>query len=195
MNRTRILIPAALLFFLLPLCAGCAGKPAAAPAEQPVPVVNSEPLDSTEAKKIALKDAGLTEDSVTDLSVTSEKEDDGVYVWEVTFRGGNYKYEYEIVLNSGRILKSEKELQPSSAAAVPSEPESSPAVRSAEEAEAIAFEHAGVNRADVTDLECELEKENGTQKYEISFDCGGMEYDYDIDAVTGTVLSCETEKD
>ncbi len=57
----------------------------------------------------------------------------------------------------------------------------------------IAFEKAGVAEADVTDLSIELDEENGVRYYDVSFDVGQSEYDYDIDATTGEIIGEETE--
>ncbi len=59
----------------------------------------------------------------------------------------------------------------------------------------IALTHAGVKRSDVRDLDCELDRENGVLVYDIDFEVGDMEYDYDIDAKTGAVLSSWKERD
>ena len=57
----------------------------------------------------------------------------------------------------------------------------------------IATAHAGVG--EVTDQEVELDYENGKAIYEVSFDSGKIEYEYEIDAITGDVLYFESEKD
>ncbi len=49
-----------------------------------------------------------------------------------------------------------------------------------------ALANAGVS--EYTDLDVELELENGVMVYEVEFDSQNMEYNYLIDAVTGTVL-------
>lgn len=66
---------------------------------------------------------------------------------------------------------------------------------SRDEAKSIAFTHAGVNEADVRGLEIEFDRDNGILKYEINFDCKGYEYDYDINAETGAILSAEKDRD
>ncbi len=59
----------------------------------------------------------------------------------------------------------------------------------------IALTHAGVKRSDVRELDCELDRENGVLVYDIDFEVGNMEYDYDIDAKTGAVLRSWKERD
>lgn len=58
----------------------------------------------------------------------------------------------------------------------------------ADAAKAIALEAAGIGEADATFTSAELENRNSTAYYEVDFTAGGQEYDYDIDALTGTVI-------
>lgn len=62
---------------------------------------------------------------------------------------------------------------------------------SADEALDIALEQAGVTRADIRDLENNLDTENGVLVYEIDFEAGNTEYSYDVNATTGEI----TERD
>ena len=62
-------------------------------------------------------------------------------------------------------------------------------------AKSIALTHAGVSESAVYDMEVEPDDEDGVPVYEVSFKSGGMEYDYDIHAVTGEILKHETERD
>ena len=56
-------------------------------------------------------------------------------------------------------------------------------------AKEIAFADAGVTAKEVRDLECDLDREViGATVYEVNFDVGFTEYEYDIDAVTGEIL-------
>ena len=60
------------------------------------------------AKKIALDHAKLTASKVKKLEAELDREK-GVYIYEVEFRYGNYKYEYDINATTGKILKVDKE--------------------------------------------------------------------------------------
>lgn len=66
---------------------------------------------------------------------------------------------------------------------------------SRDEAKKKAFEHAGLAEKDVTGLKVDLDRDNGTLKYEVDFHHGGYEYDYDINAETGEIISSEKDKD
>ena len=61
------------------------------------------------AKSIALNHAGVSENSIYDMSVELDDED-GVLVYEVEFKSGNREYDYEIDAASGAVLKHETEL-------------------------------------------------------------------------------------
>ncbi len=55
--------------------------------------------------------------------------------------------------------------------------------------------HAGLSQYDLLDLSIELEYEHSVMVYDIEFDCQGYEYDYDVDAVTGAIISFSQEAD
>ena len=47
----------------------------------------------------------------------------------------------------------------------------------------------------MVDLDAELDLDDATVHYDVDFNVGGMEYDYDIDATTGEVLYSNSEVD
>ena len=65
----------------------------------------------------------------------------------------------------------------------------------AEEANRIAFAHAGIEESSVHDLETEIDYEHHSMIYEVEFTSNGKEYEYDIDAMTGNILNAEHEHD
>lgn len=62
-------------------------------------------------------------------------------------------------------------------------------------AKKIALNHAGLNESQVKKLEVDKDKEDGVVIYEVSFEAGNMEYEYEISAVTGKILKAEKELD
>jgi uncharacterized membrane protein YkoI len=64
-----------------------------------------------------------------------------------------------------------------------------------EAAIAAALAHAGLARNAVRDLKCELDRENGVMVYEVEFESGLFDYEYDIDATTGKILKSKKELD
>ena len=57
----------------------------------------------------------------------------------------------------------------------------------------IAMDAAKVSRADISDLSCELEEDDGVMIYQVEFEHGQYEYEYDIDAKTGKILDVEVD--
>ena len=51
--------------------------------------------------------------------------------------------------------------------------------------------HAGVAVSDIDQVKVEFDSEGGVMVYEVDFIAGGVEYEYDIDAVTGAVQKYE----
>ena len=62
-------------------------------------------------------------------------------------------------------------------------------------ASAAAMQHAGITAQQVYDLETELDDEDGMLIYEVEFKSGNLEYDYEIDAVSGNILRYKSELD
>ena len=64
-----------------------------------------------------------------------------------------------------------------------------------EKATSIALTHANVAAADAKITEAKLDTEDGVMVYEIEFKANGLEYEYDIHAVSGEVVKFETDRD
>ena len=64
-----------------------------------------------------------------------------------------------------------------------------------EEAEKIALEHAGLSANQVQKLRTELDYERGKPEYEVDFHVDRIEYDYEIDAKTGKIISWDKDWD
>ena len=64
---------------------------------------------------------------------------------------------------------------------------------SAERARQIALDHAKVSADDAVFLQTKLDREDSRTCYDVEFYSGNMEYDYDIDASTGAVVSFDHE--
>jgi uncharacterized membrane protein YkoI len=64
-----------------------------------------------------------------------------------------------------------------------------------EKAKSIALAHAKVSEAEIRELDVEFDHRAGRPVYEVEFERGRMEYQYDVDAVTGEVLRWKTKQD
>lgn len=123
-------------------------------------------------------------------------------------------FDYEVDAYTGEILKGIPDILQSStassgaeaaapppspktessqSAAVPAGPGAQYDLISKDSAKAAAFAHAGVQEADTVRVKCELDEEDGILIYEVEFDAGRLEYEYEIDALTGAVLKAETD--
>ncbi len=63
------------------------------------------------------------------------------------------------------------------------------------EAKAAALKHAGIDEANITGFDIDLDRDDGVLKYEIDFYSNGVEYDYDINAQTGEIISSSKDTD
>ncbi len=62
-----------------------------------------------------------------------------------------------------------------------------------DEAKSIALEHAAVSENEVSNISCHLDRDDRIVDYDVEFWVGNMEYDYEIDAVTGEILSYDND--
>lgn len=153
---------------------------------------NSQYISLEEAKRIALEDAGITEADLTEF----EHEMDyalGKYLFELEFGTSTHEYEYEIDANDGSIFKKDVD---GTTLVAPSAPNGSSAPAeyiSAEEAENAALGHAGVERSAAVFDRTQWELSKGTAIYEVEFTSAGVEYEYDVNALTGAIISYEKD--
>lgn len=147
-------------------------------------------IGETQAKSIALRHAGLQESGTLYCNVWAEYDEGRMEHYEVEFGTDSARYEYEIGLYDGAVLKSEqKTLAAPSAPSAP--PASSGTAISEARAKEIAFAHAGVQAADTVVEKIKLDWEDGVQVYELEFRTGSEEYEYELNALDGTVLKSE----
>ncbi len=74
----------------------------------------------------------------------------------------------------------------------PTEP-AQPTYIGVEAAKEIALSHAGLTVAEVRMEEAKADRDNGKVHYDIDFVANGVEYEYEIDALTGQILKSKTE--
>ena len=145
-------------------------------------------ITEQEAKNIAAGNAGVTEEQIQYITVKQDW-DDGRAQYEVEFYSGNTEYDYDIDALTGAILMSDRELENFDIGTVSS---SSGNVISAEKAKSIALNRAPSGS---TVVKCQLDRDDGRTIYEVELRNGRMEYDCDIDAVSGQILKWESDYD
>lgn len=143
------------------------------------------------AKEIVLADAGLDEKDVTFIKAKLDR-DDGNYEYDIEFYSGKVEYDYEIDAVTGRILENDRDIEyydipDSGSANVPSGV--SDDFIGEMKAKSIALEHAGVKESDATFVKTKLDYDDGHTVYDVEFYSGKIEYDYEIDAVSGKIWS------
>ena len=141
------------------------------------------------AKKYALSDASLSGEQVTYTKAEFEY-DDGLPVYEIEFFTVSLIYEYEINGYTGAVLSKKTELIESGSG---SGGNTSTAYISVDEAKNIALSHAGFSLSEVTFSKTKLERDDGIMIYEIEFYKGRVEYEYEINALTGDIIEFDTE--
>ena len=61
------------------------------------------------------------------------------------------------------------------------------------DAQSIALKHAGLTADQVTNLRTEYDIDDGVPEYHVEFNYGGQEYEYEIHAQTGDILSLDRD--
>ncbi len=170
---------------------------------QPPAAAETLLLTQAEAEAIALTHAGVTAGDVTALRSHYDV-DDGIPQWDVDFRVGDWEYDYSIHAETGAVLEWDKDYEPVKAVGKPVETqpaetqpaEAKPAAQITQaQAKAIALEKAGLAEDQARKLEIELDREKGILIYEVEFQSGAYEYDFDINAATGEIIRWHKEID
>lgn len=147
------------------------------------------------AERIALEYAGAADGEAENVRTELEFEH-GRMVYEVEFVWNGSEYEVDVDAVTGEVVGCEQEPKDPKPTSAPAQPTDAPAetLISAAEALAAAYERAGITQSDAYDVETELERDDGRPVWSCEFKAKGREYECDIDAVTGEVLSFESEK-
>ncbi len=145
------------------------------------------PVTESEAKAIALSAAGLTEDAVTFTKVKQDEED-GIPVYDIEFfTDDKNEYDFDIRIEDGAILSYEFEThgdhQPVALGSGTISLEN-----------AIEIVLARVPGASASDVSIRLDEHGGRQTYRGELIYNNMEYEFRLDAYSGSVLEWEAER-
>ena len=143
---------------------------------------------------IALSDAGLKENQVNDLTAKYRTEN-GVSFYTVTFTSGSYTYEYRVNAVDGTILQADRNAvtqETETGTTTGSQTTTTKKITKAK-AKSIALKHAGVSASKATFVKAKLDYEDGRRVYEIEFYSGNTEYDYEILASNGKIISYDKD--
>lgn len=143
---------------------------------------------------IALSDAGLKENQVNDLTAKYRTEN-GLSFYTVTFTSGSYTYEYRVNAVDGSILQADRNAvtqEAETGTTTGSQTTTTKKITKAK-AKSIALKHAGVSASKATFVKAKLDYEDGRRVYEIEFYSGNTEYDYEILASNGKIISYDKD--
>lgn len=157
---------------------------AATTPAQTAPSTSTGTVDEAKAQEIALAHAGI---KAADATITKSKldYDDGRQVYELEWYANGAKYDYEIDAATGKIVNSGYEAKTVVGTG-----------NSATVSEATAKQTALVRVSGATDkdiYEWKLDYDDGRPEYEGKIIYGGTEYEFTIDATSGTVTEWDAE--
>ena len=192
MKRKLFSALAAVLILALAL-AGCAPQTAQA-----------EYIGIDAAKAIALEAAGVSESAAV-FSTAGLDRQNGTDFYAVDFTANGRTYAYDIDAVTGVIIdSSEDQSQPAQAtdggasadgansSGTSSQSTDGSAAITEDQAREIALADAGLTAEEVTFLKTKLDRDDGRLVYDVEFYTADYtEYDYEIDAADGTVLSSD----
>ena len=152
--------------------------------EIPTVSASSDDMISAEkAKSIALEHAGVAAADTVFINVELDY-DDGMRVYDVEFFSGNKEYDYKIDAASGAILGFDFDVEWYTVSSKASD------YIGEAKAKQIVEQAAGTTGVYT---EFKLEVDDGRVLYEGEMRSGWMEYEFEIDAVTGAILDWDAD--
>lgn len=150
---------------------------------------STDSMAADRAKEIALAHAGFAEANVTFVTVKPDA-DNGRPEYEIEFYSGNTEYDYDIDASTGDILSYDHDAE-NYAAFISIQSDDNNTYIGEEKAKSTAL--AKVSGATESDIRLYLDYEDGIAVYEGSIVFDNMEYEFEIDAATGTIVSWNAE--
>ena len=141
-------------------------------------------VDEAKAQEIALAHAGV---KAADATITKSKldYDDGRQIYEIEWYANGAKYDYEIAVATGEIVNSGYEAKTVVGTG------SSATVSEATAKQTALARVSGATEKDI--YEWKLDYDDGRPEYEGKIIYGGTEYEFTIDATSGTVTEWDAE--
>lgn len=155
-------------------------------------------ITAEQAKSAALSHAGVSANDAIFVKAGLDW-DDGKVHYEVEFYAGNTEYDYDIDAVSGAVLSYDREWDDFSLKGYQNT-DSSTGTGSTSQSNLITEEKAkeialAKAPAGATVVKCKLDRDDGRYVYEIEMRSGYMEYECDINAVTGVIIDWNADWD
>ena len=160
-----------------------------------------------QAKEIALKHSNLTSDEVSFIKAEKDM-DNGIEKYDIEFYYNNKEYDYEINAANGEIINYDYDVenynisgQQQSNTQQQSNNQQQQDIHqpintsniSIDKAKEIALNHAGLSANQVSFIKAEKDMDDGIVKYDIEFYYNNREYNYEINANNGNIMSYEQD--
>lgn len=141
-------------------------------------------VSEAKAQEIALAHAGV---KAVDATITKSKldYDDGRQVYEIEWYANGAKYDYEIDVATGEVVKSDYEAKNIVGTG------NSATINEADAKKTVLARVSGATTSDI--YEWEFDYDDGHPEYEGKIIYGGSEYEFTIDATSGTVTEWDVE--
>lgn len=150
-------------------------------------IAENSSIGAETAKNFAFADAGIDPTTVKEVQTEFEYEQ-GQFVYEVEFIADGTEYEYWINASDGTVVKKNLEL-----VEMDSTNQATTAQITVEQAKGIALKDAKLTDNSVTFTTAKLDQEESTLVYELEFYAENVEYEYEINAITGAIYSKSKE--
>lgn len=144
-------------------------------------------MTKEEAKEIVLNYVNLDESDVTFTKVKIDREN-GKTVYEIDLFDDNNKYEIYVDVSTKEIAKYSKE-------PLKSNTTTNNNYISNDKAKQLVLEHAKLDETNVRWHKVELDIDYNIKTYEIEFFYNNLEYEYEVDAINGSILKYEIDRD
>ena len=145
-------------------------------------------IGEAKARSVALSHAGISESS-TSYIYAKKDWDDGRWVYDVEFWADGKEYDYEILASNGTILSYDYDAEYQWSGSTGTGSTSSTADIGEAKAKSVALSHAGISESDTNYIYAKKDWDDGRSVYDVEFWADGKEYDYEILASDGTILS------
>lgn len=145
-----------------------------------------------QALEIALQEGQLSAKTV-EVRKNHLHEEDGRPAYAVVLASDGQEFAYQIDAKTGAVLEAAQSKAQAVDQAAGGAGDGAAADIGAAQAKAIALQHAGVAESDASDWSVEADHHRGQLVYEVEFEVGKTEYEYEIDGASGEIRRAERD--
>lgn len=177
--------------------------------EAPVTAATASPYIGVDGAAEAALTHSKVNEKDAEFSAVMLEEQYQIMVYEVRFQARNVDYEYMINATTGDVeswrkttntadaavaAMAEDTVTPTASPEPSAEPEKTGTILLSEsEAKDLAMAHANIKESDLSTSSCKLELDGLSLIYDVEMQTKLMKYDYEVDAITGEIVSFEVD--